>query len=142
MTDVTAAGGTRNWWNIGLWVVQVLLAAAYAMAGLMKLTQPMDALAAMGMSYAIDYPEMLTRFIGTMEILGAIGIILPAATRILPQLTPLAALGFAVIQVLAIGMHAMRGETAMTLPANLVLLALALIVIWGRTVKAPIAPRS
>ncbi|MGV3575112.1 MAG: DoxX family protein [Devosia sp.] len=83
-----------NKWNIGLWVAQAVLAAVYVMAGFMKLTQPIDALVASGMSYAGDYPEMLTRFIGTMEVLGAIGIILPAATRIAPFLTPLAALGF------------------------------------------------
>jgi uncharacterized membrane protein YphA (DoxX/SURF4 family) len=109
-----------NKWNIGLWVAQVVLAAVYVMAGFMKLTQPMDALVASGMTYAGDYPELLTRFIGTMEVLGAIGIILPAATRILPALTPLAALGFSAIQVLAIGLHTTRGEFQV-LPVNLVL---------------------
>ena len=127
-------------WNIGLWVVQALLAAFYAMAGSMKLTQSIEALVASGMAYAGDYPELLTRFIGTMEVLGAVGIILPAATRILPGLTPLAALGFAVIQVLAMGVHISRGEF-MVLPMNLVLLALALFVVWGRTRKAPIPAR-
>ena len=127
-------------WNIGLWIVQVVLAGVYAMAGFMKLSQPIEALVASGMSYAGDYPELLTRFIGTMELLGAIGIILPAATRILPGLTPLAAVGFALIQVLAMGVHISRGEF-MVLPMNLVLLALALFVIWGRTRKAPISAR-
>ena len=129
-----------NKWNIGLWVAQAVLAAVYVMAGFMKLTQPIDALVASGMSYAGDYPEMLTRFIGTMEVLGAIGIILPAATRIAPFLTPLAALGFSTIQVLAIGLHTMRGEFQI-LPVNLVLLALSLFVLWGRLRQAPIAPR-
>ena len=129
-----------NKWNIGLWVAQVILAAVYIMAGLMKLTQPIDALVASGMAYAGDYPELLTRFIGTMEVAGAIGIILPAATRIAPFLTPLAALGFSAIQVLAIGLHSMRGEFQV-LPVNFVLLALSLFVLWGRLRKAPIAPR-
>ncbi|KFL31828.1 hypothetical protein JP75_07180 [Devosia riboflavina] len=129
-----------NKWNIGLWVAQVILAAVYVMAGFMKLTQPIDALVASGMAYAGDYPELLTRFIGTMEVLGAIGIILPAATRIAPFLTPLAALGFSTIQVLAIGLHSMRGEFQV-LPVNLVLLALSLFVLWGRLRKAPISPR-
>lgn len=127
-------------WNIGLWVAQIVLAAVYVMAGFMKLSQPIDALVASGMSYAGDYPELLTRFIGTMEVLGAIGVILPAATRIMPKLTPLAALGFSVIQILAIGLHSTRGEFQV-LPVNLVLLALSLFVLWGRTRKAPIAPR-
>lgn len=129
-----------NKWNIGLWVAQVILAAVYVMAGFMKLTQPIDALVASGMAYAGDYPELLTRFIGTMEVLGAIGIILPAATRIVPVLTPLAALGFSAIQVLAIGLHSMRGEFQV-LPVNLVLLALSLFVLWGRLRKAPISSR-
>jgi len=129
-----------NKWNIGLWVAQAVLAAVYVMAGFMKLSQPIDALVASGMGYAGDYPELLTRFIGTMEVLGAIGIILPAATRIAPFLTPLAALGFSTIQVLAIGLHTMRGEFQV-LPVNLVLLGLSLFVLWGRLRKAPIAPR-
>lgn len=127
-------------WNIGLWVAQIVLAAVYVMAGFMKLSQPIDALVASGMTYAGDYPELLTRFIGTMEVLGAIGIILPAATRIMPKLTALAALGFSVIQILAIALHSTRGEFQV-LPVNLVLLALSLFVLWGRTRKAPIAPR-
>lgn len=136
---MTTASGNRGW-NIGLWVVQGVLALFYAMAGLMKLTQPIDALVASGMSYAGDYPEFLTRFVGTMEVLGAIGIVLPAATRIAPRLTPLAALGFSLIQVLAIGLHTMRGELFM-LPFNLILLALSVLVVWGRSAKSPIAPR-
>lgn len=141
MTDVTSGATGRTGWNMGLWVAQALLAAFYGFAGFTKLSQPMDALAAMGMRYAIDYPDLLTRFVGTAELLGAIGIVLPALTRILPRLTPLAALGFSAIQVLAIGLHAMRGETGQTLPMNLVLLALSLFVAWGRTSKAPIGPR-
>lgn len=133
--------GRLNWWNVGLWVVQVLLAVVYLMAGGMKLTQPMDGLAAMGMSYATDLPEALTRFVGAMEVLGAIGLILPALTRILPWLTTLAAAGLSLVQVAAIVLHATRGETAVTLPANLVLLALALFVVWGRLRKAPITVR-
>lgn len=138
------AGAVRriNWWNIGLWVAQVLLAVVYLMAGGMKLTQPMTGLAAMGMGYATQLPELFVRFVGLMEVLGAVGLIAPAATRILPFLTPLAAAaGLAFVQVSAIVLHALRGETAMTLPVNLVLLALALFVLWGRTRKAKIAPR-
>ena len=135
-----SAGNGGRGWNIGLWVGQGALALFYGMAGFMKLTQPIEGLVASGMSYAGDYPELLTRFIGTMEVLGALGVILPAATRIAPRLTPLAALGFCVIQVLAMGLHTMRGEYFM-LPFNLVLLALSLFVAWGRTSKAPITAR-
>jgi uncharacterized membrane protein YphA (DoxX/SURF4 family) len=140
MTDVTSGSTGRNGWNIGLWVAQLLLAVLFGWAGYTKLFTPIADLAPM-MAWAPEFPEWLVRFIGAAEIAGALGMILPAATRILPFLTPLAALGFAVIQVLAIGLHFTRGETAMTLPLNLAILALSLLVLWGRGRKAPIAPR-
>ena len=70
-----SAGNGGRGWNIGLWVGQGALALFYGMAGFMKLTQPIEGLVASGMSYAGDYPELLTRFIGTMEVLGALGVI-------------------------------------------------------------------
>jgi len=139
-TEATAAR-RMNWWNIGLWVAQVVLAVLYLMAGGIKLFQPIAALAGMGMGYVNDMPELFIRFVGLMELLGALGLLLPAVTRILPWLTPLAAIGLCVVQISAIVLHAARGETAMTLPMNLVLLALSLFIVWGRWRKAPIAPR-
>jgi putative oxidoreductase len=141
MNTETLSAPRRNWWTIGLWVAQVLLALAYLAAGSMKLFQPIDALAAMGMGYVTSMPELFIRFVGLMEILGAIGLILPSLTRILPVLTPVAAIGLSIVQVAAIILHAYRGETATSLPANLVLLALSLFIVWGRTRKAPIASR-
>lgn len=132
---------SRKGLRIGLWIAQILLAAVFGLAGIMKLTQPIGTLAQM-LRWPGDVPWELVRFIGTMELLGTIGIILPAATRILPRLTPLAALGFAAIQLLAIPFHISRGEAAMALPLNIPLLALAVFVAWGRYTKAPIPPRS
>jgi uncharacterized membrane protein YphA (DoxX/SURF4 family) len=140
MTDISKGATSRNWWNIGLWAAQVLLALAFGSAGIMKTLTPVAELGTM-MNWVTVTPEWLVRFIGVVEFLGALGVILPALTRILPWLTPLAALGFAVIQVLAIGTHASLGETAMTLPINLIILALSLFVVWGRTRKSPIAAR-
>ena len=80
----------RNGWNIGLWVAQALLAAAYLAAGSMKLFTPIEALAA-SLPYVTTMPELFIRFVGLMEILGALGLILPSVTRILPTLTPAAA---------------------------------------------------
>jgi uncharacterized membrane protein YphA (DoxX/SURF4 family) len=125
--------------HIALWVVQVLLAVAFFMAGLMKLTTPYEALNAQ-MPWTTAFPEGMVRFIGLVEVLGAIGLVLPSATRIQPRLTPLAALGLVVVMVLASGLHLSRGEGAMV-PANLVLGALAAFVAWGRSKKAPIAAR-
>jgi len=140
MTDTTNGVTGRSGWTIGLWAAQIVLALFYLYAGYNKLTQPIEALGAMGMGFALIVPELLTRFIGLVEVLGAIGLVLPAATRIMPRLTPLAALGLSTIQVLAMLLHASRGEFAV-LPLNVVLLALSLFVLWGRERKAPIAAR-
>jgi hypothetical protein len=128
-------------WTISLWIAQILLAIAFGSAGVMKSMLPIAKLAAM-LTWPGDLPLWLVRFIGVAELWGAFGMILPAATRIAPALTPLAALGFVAIQLLAIAFHATRGELAMALPVNLVLLTLALFVWWGRSKKAPIVPRS
>ncbi|HYD70413.1 DoxX family protein [Azospirillum sp.] len=141
MTTATMTVPRRNWWTIGLWVAQTLLAVAYLSAGSMKLFLPMDALVSMGLRYVTTMPELFIRFVGLMEILGATGLILPSLTRILPVLTLAAAVGLSVVQVAAIILHATRGETAMSLPVNLVLLALSLFIVWGRTKKARIASR-
>lgn len=141
MTAETGTLRKTNWWNIGLWAAQIVLALVYLMAGGMKLLQPMETLAGMGMGYATEMPELFARFVGLAEVLGAIGLILPAATRILPYLTPSAAVGLSIVQVAAIILHAVRGETAMTLPVNLILLALSLFIVWGRQRKSAIAPR-
>ncbi|MGH1414034.1 MAG: DoxX family protein [Pelagimonas sp.] len=131
---------TSKGWTIGLWAAQALLAAMFLMAGFMKLTSAPADMVAMGMLWAENAPVALIRFIGTAEVLGAIGLILPAATRIMPQLTKLAAAGLAVIMVLAAGLHISRGEFEVV-PMNVVLFALAIFVIWGRSRKAPITPR-
>jgi uncharacterized membrane protein YphA (DoxX/SURF4 family) len=128
--------------TISLWVAQVLLALLFGMAGVMKTFMPVPALIANGINYAADLPLWLLRFIGVAELSGAVGVVLPALTRIKPRLTPLAALGFVTIQVLAIGFHAKRSELSMALPLNLVLLSLSLFVWWGRSTKAPITARS
>ncbi len=139
-SDLRVATRPAGTLNVALWVVQILLAALYGLAGAMKLTLPIPQLAHM-MRWPGDVPEALVRFIGFSELAGALGLLLPAALRILPWLTPLAALGLVTIQVLAIPFHAMRGELPMVLPVNLTLLALAAFVAWGRFAKAPIAAR-
>ena len=123
--------------NIALWVAQILLALVFGMAGIAKSTMPVPELAAM-MTWPGIVPEWLVRFIGISELAGAIGIILPAAMKILPSLTPLAAVGFAAIQILAIPFHGYLGDWAMAWPINAVLLALSLFVAWGRFRGIPI----
>jgi putative oxidoreductase len=122
-----------------LWVAQVLLALAFGMAGVMKTTQPIADLA-LKMVWPGDVPPAMVRFIGVSEFLGAVGLILPAVTRIKPVFTPLAALGLVVIMVLAAAFHASRGEL-FALPMNVGFAALAAFIAWGRFMKAPIQAR-
>jgi hypothetical protein len=123
--------------HIGLWVAQVLLFLAFMGAGGMKLVTPAEELLKLDPTQKIP----LTRFIGVAEVLGALGMILPAASRIRPGLTPLAALGLFTIMVLATGVHVMKGDIAQAFPVVGTLGALAAFVAWGRWKKAPIAPR-
>jgi uncharacterized membrane protein YphA (DoxX/SURF4 family) len=95
--------------NIVLWVVQILLALAFAMAGIMKVTQPIDKLETR-MGWVKDVGPRGVRLIGSLEILGAIGLILPTVTGILPWLTPVAAAGLALTMVGAMITHGRRGE--------------------------------
>ncbi|HLW19071.1 MAG TPA: DoxX family protein [Cyclobacteriaceae bacterium] len=127
-------------WTIALWISQVILAAMFIMAGLPKATTPLQELAAT-MPMAIEYPEALIRFIGISEVLAGIGLVVPGVLKIKTILIPLAALGLAVIMVLAIIFHLSRGEVAPSV-LNLVLGLLASFVAWGRYWKAPIHPES
>lgn len=140
MTTITSTARPSRTLHIILWVLQVLLAAAFLMFGLMKLTTPIAQLAG-SLPWVTDVPAGLVRVIGLAEVVGALGLILPSVTRIRPNLTPLAALGLVAVMVLASIFHVTRGE-AMMLPMNLVLAVLAGVIAWGRTRKAPIAARS
>ena len=123
--------------NIVLWVVQVLLALAFLLAGVPKATQPIPALAKR-ITWAKDVPAPLVRFIGVAEILGALGLILPALTGIQPWLPVAAALGLAIVMVAAIIFHLARGE-ANRIVTNIILLALLLFVLIGRMAIVPVA---
>jgi putative oxidoreductase len=125
--------------HIGLWVVQVVLGLLFLAGGAMKATQPIPELA-VKMVWATDIPEALVRFIGISEVFGGLGLVLPAATRIKPMLTPLAGLGLAVIMLLAALFHLVRAEFG-GIAMNVVLGGLAVFVAWGRSKKAPILPR-
>jgi hypothetical protein len=113
--------------NIVLWVIAGIVAAVFSAAGAMKLTQPKAKLAASGMAWTEDFSDGQVKGIGVVEILGAIGLILPAATGVATFLTPLAGAGLAASQLLAAALHVRRGETNM-LPINIVLAALAAFV--------------
>lgn len=125
--------------HTSLWVAQILLACAFGMAGLGKATDPIVQLAS-DLPWVQDIPAALVRFIGLAEFAGGLGLVLPSVTGIRPVLTPLAALGLAIIMILAVVFHLTRGETRLV-AATGVLCAVALFVAWGRLRKAPIPPR-
>jgi uncharacterized membrane protein len=112
--------------NIAVWIVSGLLAAAYLFAGFNKATQPKAKLVG-SLPWAEDFSPNTIKFIGIVEILGAIGLILPWLTGIAPVLTPLAATGLVIVQALAAVVHLRRHE-AKVLPVNVILLLLALFV--------------
>lgn len=122
--------------RIGLWSAQIVLAIVFALAGGMKVFTPAAELTKM----TPGFPLAFLRFIGIAELAGAIGIILPALTRIAPVLTPLASSGFVVVMASAALLHLARGQFGEVVVV-IVLGALAYFVAWGRFKRAPIARR-
>jgi len=126
--------------NLGLWVVQALLALTFAGGGIWKVATPLAEIAAL-IPWAGQVSPGFFYATAAFDLLGGVGVLLPSVTRIQPALTVLAACGCAALQVSAIIFHLSRGEAANT-PFNFLLVALALFVAWGRHSKAPIQPRA
>ena len=116
--------------NVVLWIVAGVLALAFLAAGLTKLTQPKEKLRAT-MAWVEDFSPGVVKGIGAVEVLAAIGLILPAALDVVPVLVPLAAVGLVVLMAGAAITHARHQESPM-IAINLVLLVLAAVVVWGR----------
>jgi hypothetical protein len=112
----------------------------FTFAGFTKLTSALPDLATM-MPWTTAVPEALVRFIGTSELLGGIGLLLPSIFRIQPKLSALAGAGLATVMVLAALFHVSRGEYG-ALPINVVLGSLAAFVAWGRAYGRPIPARA
>ncbi|TDD51076.1 DoxX family protein [Kribbella antibiotica] len=112
--------------NVFLWILAGVLAALFLGAGATKLTQPRSKLQK-NMGWVEDYSDTGVKLIGAVELLGAIGLILPAVLDIAPILVPLAATGFAIIMAAAIVVHARRKELPLA-GFNAVLLVLAVVL--------------
>lgn len=113
---------------IALWVVNVLLAVAMLGAGTMKLIKSREDLLAAGMAWVQDAAPAAIKAVGGIEILGAIGLIAPLATGIAPILTPLAAVGLAVVMLGAVALHVRRKESIVpALPLAVVAVASAVL---------------
>ncbi len=121
--------------NIALWVIQGLAAALFLMVGGMKVSQPIEKLSG-NMGWVKAFKPIQVRLIGTAEILGALGLILPGATGILPILTPIAAAALVVLMLGAVYTH-IRLKEMDKLVVPLLPLILALLVAIGRFWVAP-----
>ncbi|WP_432038512.1 DoxX family protein [Streptomyces cucumeris] len=116
--------------NIAYWTVAGLLAMFYVYAGTLKVIRSRDQLRPM-MAWADRVPLPALRALGTVEILGATGLILPPLTGIAPLLAPAAAIGFALLQAGAIAVHLTGEDRRITL--NIGLTATAAMTIWLAT---------
>lgn len=119
--------------NLALWIVTVVLAAALLFST-SKMFIPREKLASAGgaaSQWLLDFSPGALRAIGTLEILGAAGLILPAVLDIAPVLVPITAVCVALLFVGAVIMRLRRGEKATIVP-DLVYFAMAVFVAWGR----------
>jgi uncharacterized membrane protein YphA (DoxX/SURF4 family) len=118
--------------NMALWIIAGVLAFAFAGSGIMKLVQSKDKLVASSTGgWAADWSPAAIKLIGVAEILGAIGLIVPAALHVAPILVPLAAVGLILVMIGAAVVHARRHELP-NVAICVVLLLLAAFVAWGR----------
>jgi uncharacterized membrane protein YphA (DoxX/SURF4 family) len=121
--------------SIALWVVQALLAAAFLVSGATKLSQPKEKLVE-NMAWVEDFSQATVRIIGVLEVSGAIGVVLPALTGIVPWLTPLAAVGLVLTMIGAALTHLRRAEYG-PVAVTAILLILAFFVAYGRFFVLP-----
>lgn len=122
--------------NTVLWVLQVIVGVMFVVAGVNHGFRQEQAKKMM--TWMQDVSSGMLTFIGVAEILGGLGLILPALTNILPVLTPVAAVGLAIIMLLAMVFHFRRGERQ-AIVVNLVLGLLAAFIAYGRFVLVPLS---
>ena len=124
--------------KIARWIVAGLMAAIYLLSGFGKLLVPRERMAAMGDAsrWVLDFRPGTLKAIGALEILGALGLILPALLDIAPILVPLAASGLTLIMAGAVTMRIRRGETKTAL-VDATYLALTAFVAIGRFAWVP-----
>jgi len=116
--------------NIALWISAWIAALGFLAAGVMKVTRPKAQLQT-SMGWVEDFSTSQVKVIGVLEILGAVGLILPGLTGIAPVLVPIAATGLALVMIGAAVVHVRRKEPQLIV-VNLVLLLLMAFVAWGR----------
>jgi len=116
--------------NVFLWIVAGVLALLFLFAGTTKVVRSKEQLAEQ-MAWVEDFSPGMIRLIGALEVLAAVGLVVPPLVGVAPVLAPLAALGLVLMMIGAAVTHARRKEFPM-IAVNLVLLALAAVVVVGR----------
>lgn len=113
--------------SIAVWIASGLLAAAYLFSGSNKLFRPREALKPI-MPFVEDLTAWQVKVIGALELLGAVGLIVPVLTGVAPILTPIAAVCLALLQVGAFALHVKRGEAKSASIINGMLFATAVFI--------------
>jgi len=126
--------------EIFIWVITVLLALVMLFSGALKAFagKSEKLLSNPRMGWAGDFSDAGIRSIGVVEILGALGLILPAVTGIAPVLVPIAAVGLALTMLGAIAVHVRRGDGASAVVAPLIFMVLAIVIAWARFGSYPL----
>ena len=127
---MTNTKGTSKALNIVLWVAQVFLAATLIWAASMKLFQPIDKLSTMW-PWTAQIPVTYVNLTGIIDLLAALGLILPGLLRIKPRLTAIDSICIIILMICASIFHISRGE-ASVIGVNIVFAALAAFIAWGR----------
>jgi uncharacterized membrane protein len=121
--------------NNTLWILQSLLSVVFALHGMFMLNIPKNLWETVVKKMGYSLPFL--KIIGSLEVLGSLGLILPSWTQIMPLLSPLAALGLTIIMIGAVNTHVQHGERRQMIGTGLITLLLAFIVV-GRFWLAPI----
>ncbi|AEF41949.1 DoxX family protein [Hoyosella subflava] len=119
--------------DLVLWIPAALLAAAFLLSGVTKTSTPYEKyVTKKGADWAQEFSPGAVRAIGIVEILGAVGLVLPQATGLYPILTPIAAVGLAILLVLAMIVLRRRAELSSYMPLTGTLFVLCVAVAVGR----------
>lgn len=124
--------------HVILWVAQILV-ALFLLTGAALKFQPIEKIAAM-MPWARQVPAVVVRLLGIIDLLGAVGLILPSLLRIKPLLAVWAAIGVIALMVCATIFHVYRGEVSVV-GVNIFCAFIATFIAWGRLKKAPITAK-
>ena len=125
--------------NTLIWAAQWLLAITLIWSGLTKLLTPVNELAEMW-PWVQQTPVLLVRFTGFVDMLGALGLLLPSLLRLKPNLTPFAAVLLIVLMICAAIFHILRGEVSQT-GVNAVFALIAAFIAWGRFTRSKITAK-